>query len=166
MKSIIFDHKTQIYVNDSEGLKIDHKYNNINITETGVDVNLKDNNASVNLGDSGATQQAETSGVKIIAATRKGSKVDVFELANNGDQVFKNINHYKQFIALCRNQIYKYKKNTFTYTLSLKSDFDKRLSEPKELPNKPANSPAIFNTSIINDSTSIEKPSDIEESIK
>ena len=33
MKSVIFDHKTQIYVNDSEGLKIDHKFNNLNIKE-------------------------------------------------------------------------------------------------------------------------------------
>lgn len=58
MKSLIFDHKTQIYVNESEGLKIDHKYNNINITENSVDINLKDNNRTLNLGDSGATQQA------------------------------------------------------------------------------------------------------------
>lgn len=58
MKSLIFDHKTQIYVNDSEGLKIDHKYNNINITEKGVDINLKDNNLSLNLGDASASQQA------------------------------------------------------------------------------------------------------------
>jgi hypothetical protein len=41
MKSLIFDHKTQIYVNDEEGLKIDHKYNNINITEDTIDLNLK-----------------------------------------------------------------------------------------------------------------------------
>ena len=58
MKSLIFDHKTQVYVNDSEGLKIDYKYNNLNITENGIDLNLKDNNLSLNLGDSGASQQA------------------------------------------------------------------------------------------------------------
>ncbi len=58
MKSLIFDHKTQIYVNDSEGLKIDYKYNNLNITEDGIDLNLKDNNLSLNLGDAGASQQA------------------------------------------------------------------------------------------------------------
>ena len=58
MKSLIFDHKTQVYVNESEGLKIDHKYNNINITENSVDINLKDNNRTLNLGDSSATQQA------------------------------------------------------------------------------------------------------------
>lgn len=58
MKSLIFDHKTQIYVNDDEGLKIDHKYNNINITENSVDINLKDNNRNVNIGDSTAAQQA------------------------------------------------------------------------------------------------------------
>lgn len=58
MKSLIFDHKTQIYVNDSEGLKIDHKYNNLNLTDNGIDFNLKDNNASLNLGDASASQQA------------------------------------------------------------------------------------------------------------
>jgi len=58
MKSLIFDHKTQIYVNDSEGLKLDHKWNNMNITESGIDLNLKDNGKNINLGDSSATQQA------------------------------------------------------------------------------------------------------------
>lgn len=58
MKSLIFDHKTQIYVNDAEGLKIDHKYNNVNITENTIDFNLKDNNRNVNIGDAAASQQA------------------------------------------------------------------------------------------------------------
>lgn len=58
MKSLIFDHRTQIYVNEAEGLKIDHKYNNVNITENTIDINLKDNNRSLNLGDAQASQQA------------------------------------------------------------------------------------------------------------
>ena len=58
MKSLIFDHRTQIYVNEPEGLKIDHKYNNVNITENTIDINLKDNNRSLNLGDAQASQQA------------------------------------------------------------------------------------------------------------
>lgn len=58
MKSMIFDHKTQIYVNDDEGLKIDHKYNNMNITEGSINLNLKDNNGLVNIGDATAGQQA------------------------------------------------------------------------------------------------------------
>ena len=58
MKSVIFDHKTQIYVNDDEGLKIDHKYNNVNLTENTIDLNLKDNNRHVNIGDATAAQQA------------------------------------------------------------------------------------------------------------
>ena len=57
MRSIIFDHKTQIYSNDGEGLKIDYKYNNINIKENGINFNLKDNNMTLNLGDSTANQQ-------------------------------------------------------------------------------------------------------------
>jgi hypothetical protein len=40
MKALLYDHKTQIYVNDSEGLKIDHKFNNINIRETSINVIL------------------------------------------------------------------------------------------------------------------------------
>lgn len=58
MKALIFDHKTQIYVNDEEGLKLDHKFNNLNITEGTIDINLKDNNGLVNIGDATAGQQA------------------------------------------------------------------------------------------------------------
>jgi hypothetical protein len=58
MKSLLFDHKTQIYVNDTEGLKMDHKFNNINITEKAIDVNLKDNFGKLSLGTPNATQRA------------------------------------------------------------------------------------------------------------
>lgn len=58
MHSLLFDHKTQIFTNESEGLVIDHKYNNLNITEDAIDLNLKDNNRNVNIGDSTASQQA------------------------------------------------------------------------------------------------------------
>jgi len=58
MKSILFDHKTQIYVNDSEGLKIDYKFNNINLKESTISLNLKDNKSLLNLGDETAEQQA------------------------------------------------------------------------------------------------------------
>jgi hypothetical protein len=58
MKSLIFDHKTQIYVNDSEGLKLDHKFNVINIKEKTIDVNLKDNFGKINLGTANSTQRA------------------------------------------------------------------------------------------------------------
>ncbi len=57
-KSIYFDRKTQIYSNDSEGLKIDYKYNNINLKQDSVNLNLKDNNSMLNLGDETAGQQA------------------------------------------------------------------------------------------------------------
>jgi hypothetical protein len=58
MKSLIFDHKTQIYVNDTEGLKIDHKFNNMNIKEKTINLNLKDNTSLLNLGDEIAEQQS------------------------------------------------------------------------------------------------------------
>lgn len=58
MKSLLFDHITQIYVNESEGLKLDHKFNMVNITESSIDLGLKDNYGSVNIGTSDATQQA------------------------------------------------------------------------------------------------------------
>lgn len=58
MKALIFDHKTQIYVNDDEGLKLDHKFNVINIKESTIDVNLKDNFGKINLGTANSTQRA------------------------------------------------------------------------------------------------------------
>lgn len=58
MKSVLFDHKTQIYVNDQEGLKIDHKFNNINITEAEINLNLKDNFGKINIGDAHPDQQS------------------------------------------------------------------------------------------------------------
>jgi len=58
MKSLLFDHKTQVYVNDSEGLKIDHKFNLINIKDKSIDVNLKDNFGKINLGTANSTQRS------------------------------------------------------------------------------------------------------------
>lgn len=58
MKTLIFDHKTQIYVNDSEGLKLDHKFNVINIKENSINVNLKDNFGKINLGTENSTQRS------------------------------------------------------------------------------------------------------------
>lgn len=57
MKSLIFDHKTQIYVNDGEGLKLDHKFNVVNIKEKSIDLNLKDNFGKINLGTANSTQR-------------------------------------------------------------------------------------------------------------
>jgi hypothetical protein len=56
-KSLIFDHKTQIYVNDSEGLKIDHKFNIINIKDKSIDIKIKDNYGKINLGTANSTQR-------------------------------------------------------------------------------------------------------------
>jgi hypothetical protein len=58
MKAVLYDHKTQIYVNDAEGLKIDHKFNNINIKEQSININLKDNFGKVNIGSPNSTQRA------------------------------------------------------------------------------------------------------------
>jgi len=56
-KSLIFDHKTQVYVNDGEGLKLDHKFNLINIKDKSIDINLKDNFGKINLGTANSTQR-------------------------------------------------------------------------------------------------------------
>lgn len=58
MRAILFDDKTQVYSNDSEGLKMDYKMNNINITGDDIDLNLKDNHGRVNIGTSSAKQEA------------------------------------------------------------------------------------------------------------
>ena len=58
MRALMFDHKTQIYSNDAEGLKMDYKFNNINITKSDININLKDNFGHVNIGTPTANQQA------------------------------------------------------------------------------------------------------------
>jgi hypothetical protein len=58
MRALMFDHKTQIYSNDSEGLVVDHKYNKLNIKEEGINLELKDNFSKVNIGSKTANQQA------------------------------------------------------------------------------------------------------------
>ncbi len=58
MKALIFDHKTQIYVNESEGLKLDHKFNMMNIKDKSIDLDLKDNFAKINLGTANSTQRS------------------------------------------------------------------------------------------------------------
>ena len=58
MKSLIFDHKTQVYVNEGEGLKLDHKFNLINIKESCINVALKDNFGKINLGCANSNQRA------------------------------------------------------------------------------------------------------------
>lgn len=57
-KSLLFDHKTQIYVNDGEGLKIDHKFNLINIKDSSINIALKDNFGRVNIGTENSTQRS------------------------------------------------------------------------------------------------------------
>ncbi len=58
MKSLIFNHKTQIYVNDLEGLKLDYKLNVINIKDKSINLNLKDNFGKVNIGSENSDQRA------------------------------------------------------------------------------------------------------------
>lgn len=58
MRALMFDHKTQIYSNDSEGLVMDHKYNKVSIRENDINLELKDNFSHVNIGSKTANQQA------------------------------------------------------------------------------------------------------------
>ena len=58
MRALMFDHKTQIYSNDDDGLMMDYKLNNINLLNSSINLNLKDNFSNLNLGDATANQQA------------------------------------------------------------------------------------------------------------
>jgi len=59
MKSVIFDHSTQIYRNESEGLKIDHEYSNINLDKWGnILFNLRDNKSVITVGSKDADEEA------------------------------------------------------------------------------------------------------------
>lgn len=58
MKSIFFDHKTQFFVNDKDGVVLDYKITQINLRDGGIDMNLKDNMGTINIGSGNANQQA------------------------------------------------------------------------------------------------------------
>ena len=58
-KSIFLDHSTQIYRNNSEGLKIDHEYTNINLDQYGnIALNLRDPSSIITLGSNDADENA------------------------------------------------------------------------------------------------------------
>ena len=58
MKSVLFDHKTQFFVNDKDGVILDYKITQINLRDGGIDMNLKDNMGTINIGSGNANQQA------------------------------------------------------------------------------------------------------------
>lgn len=58
-KAIQFDHATQIYRTQNEGLKIDHEYTNINLDKNGnIGLNLRDNKSVIWLGSIDAQEDA------------------------------------------------------------------------------------------------------------
>jgi hypothetical protein len=58
MRALIFDHKTQMYSNDADGLMMDYKFNQINIINSAINLNLKDGSSHVNIGTNDANQKA------------------------------------------------------------------------------------------------------------
>lgn len=58
MRAVLMDHSTQIYRTQSEGLKIDHEYTNINIDQYGnILLNLRDNKSIMTLGTKDADEE-------------------------------------------------------------------------------------------------------------
>lgn len=55
--AILYNHNTQIFVENEKGLNIIHKFNGINIRSDFMALNLKDNQSSLFLGDDKATQE-------------------------------------------------------------------------------------------------------------
>jgi hypothetical protein len=55
--ALLFDHKTQIYRDDTE-LTLDYLYNKITISNDDINLELKDNNRKVNIGTKNANQPA------------------------------------------------------------------------------------------------------------
>jgi len=51
---------------------------------------------------------------------------------SEGSQVFKNINHYDEFMELCKKQLSEGKKELFTYTLTDKVDYEKSTESTEE----------------------------------
>ncbi len=59
MRALMFDHSTQIYRNDSEGLKIDHEYTNLNLDKNGnILLNIRDDKSIITLGSKDADEKA------------------------------------------------------------------------------------------------------------
>lgn len=59
MKSVMFDHSTQIYRTESEGLKIDHEYSNVNLDKNGnICLNIRDESSIITLGSKDADENA------------------------------------------------------------------------------------------------------------
>jgi hypothetical protein len=58
-KSVLFDHSTQIYRTQSEGLKLDHEFSNINLDPNGnILLNLRDTESLITLGSADADEQS------------------------------------------------------------------------------------------------------------
>jgi Type VI secretion system/phage-baseplate injector OB domain/CHAP domain len=141
MKGLMFDHKTQIFSNDDDGLVIDYKYNNINIKESTIDVTLKDNYSKLSLGDPNANQQAILGTnfldwFDTLIDNLLGSKGGPY-LGNLGAQVIANpdlidcLNQYKKLRdpKFLSNNVYiaeNYKIN------SVLNNKDKRINIPQK----------------------------------
>lgn len=55
--ALLYNHNTQIYIENEKGLNIIHKFNGINITKDQIALNLRDNNSTLYLGDPNAGQE-------------------------------------------------------------------------------------------------------------
>lgn len=56
--ALLYNHNSQIYIDNQKGLFIRYKFNELNISEEGMALNLKDNQATLFLGDEKGNQEA------------------------------------------------------------------------------------------------------------
>jgi hypothetical protein len=71
-----------------------------------------------------ASTEEGSFGINIHRSSKNGSGNNVYNWSE-GCQVFKKSRQFKQFMNMCENQVKVTNKDTFTYTLARKSDFDK-----------------------------------------
>lgn len=57
-QALLYDHNSQIYIDNSKGLFIRHKLQEINMSEDFIAINLKDNQSTLFLGDAKGNQEA------------------------------------------------------------------------------------------------------------
>lgn len=57
-QALLYDHNTQIYIDNQKGLFIRYKLQEFNMTEDGMALNLKDNQSTLYLGDAKGNQEA------------------------------------------------------------------------------------------------------------
>ena len=154
MRAVIFDQSTQVYRNESEGLKLDHEYTNINLDKDGnILLNLRDNKSVITMGSVDADEEAVLGTtfmkwVDTLVDNLMGTKGGPY-LGNLMSPVIPNpalikcLNEYKKMRPKFVSEHVRLSKNKNIIALNReyinqRGDKSSGLSSTLEAPNKPS----------------------------